>query len=96
MLANVWRGNEEWTVELYEDDVKTKTMERFSDYDRSVREWILYELKYDFDYYKKKSNLYRAIPNSKTSRKKIKITDQFGNVYWEERISTGRQYTSYK
>ncbi len=95
VLANVWRGNEEWTVELYRgrrEDLKPWSASRTTTAPLRRMDPLRAEIRTS-TYYKIRSNSTRH-SQCKTSRKKIQDHDQFGQCLLEERISTGRQYTS--
>lgn len=94
VYCNVWNSTPAWKVELYEDGEFSTVMTRKSDYDYSVNDWLpqIWD-----DGYKPEpvttGEMYHALPKSQTSKKSLKITDQYGQVFDINDITTN--YNSY-
>lgn len=86
VVANVWNYDSKWKVELLENGKKSADMERYTGYDpiskahcadRSVVE-------YEWIYAITNDHMFHATPKVPGSKRQVKVTDRFGNVYIED------------
>jgi len=95
VIANVWNADPEWKVELYENGVKTGDMQQFTDYDKCAYQYFKSLGKAEPDtpdgtttWYRRPDHLYRLKPVDPSSSLTIRMTDRFGNVYTQAKITT--------
>ncbi len=83
VVANVWNYDTAWKVELLENGKKTADMVQFTGYDPiskahcSDREVVLYEWISAIP----NDHMFRATPTIEGSKRQVRVTDRFGNVY---------------
>lgn len=97
VVANIWNADDNWKIELYEDDVKVGVMERFIGYDPGVYEFVkTYNQAEGSNWFQKTDHLYRLKAKNSLAKFSVKATDRFGNVFFQdeviEDISTLKQY----
>ncbi len=86
VICNIWNSDNQtyykWKVELYEDGKKTMDMSLRNCQDYSVSDWI--DMYTEFKSINNTHNckIWRAVPVSKTSVKKVRAVDPYGNEYW--------------
>ncbi len=94
VYCNVWNSNPKWTVELYEDGEFSARMSQWNSYDYSINEWL--PLIWDASYKPEPvttDRMYRVKPKSESSKKSLKLTDPYGEIFWIDRVTTS--YNSY-
>ncbi len=83
VVANVWNYDTAWKVELLENGKKTADMEMFKGYDPiskahcSDRNVVVYEWIWPMT----NEHMFHATPKIEGSRRQVRVTDRFGNVY---------------
>lgn len=95
IYANVWNSTPEWRVELWEDGDFSVVMTRKNQYDYSINQWIsntTFADGYNPDPVTI-GEMYSALPKSASSKKSIRITDQYGQIFWIDNTTT--DYNSY-
>lgn len=83
VVANVWNWDSRWTVEMWEDGVKTATMERFTGHDKAAYELCSDKKKVVYEWIAPvpTSHLFKAVPTRADADIEIRVTDRFGNTY---------------
>lgn len=86
VICNIWNSDDQkyykWTVELYEDGKKTANMSLRKCQDYSVYDWLNQYTEFPAINYPHDSRIWRVVPKSKTSVKKVHAVDTYGNEYW--------------
>ncbi len=83
VVANVWNYDGAWKVELLENGEKTADMVQYTGYDPiskahcSDRNIIVY----DWISARPNGHMFHATPTIEGSRRQVRVTDRFGNVY---------------
>lgn len=83
IVANVWNYDSAWKVELLENGEKTADMEMYRGYDPiskahcSNREIVIY----DWISPRPNGHMFHATPTIEGSKRQVRVTDRFGNVY---------------
>lgn len=95
IIANVWNGDDDWKIELYENGTKTGNMERFTDYEKAVFQFFTSLGKTrptpptgTNTWFRRPNHLYKLKPKSNNSNFTIKATDRYGNVYFRNEPTT--------
>jgi len=97
IVANIWNADDDWKVELYEDNIKSGDMIRETNYDNAV--YYFYQMfgiaaqpnrsnNESTSWYKRPNHLFRFAPKSSKSKITIKATDRFGNIYTQDQFTT--------
>lgn len=86
VVANVWNWDSEWSVELYEDGVKTADMTRFEGHDRAAYELCSDKEKVVYAWISPvpTSHLFCAEPQNPNAKLEVRATDRFGRTYTAE------------
>lgn len=83
VIANVWNYDSKWTVELLENGKKTADMVQYTGYDPiskahcSDRSIVVYEWVWPIT----NRHMFHATPTIPGSKRQVRATDRFGNVY---------------
>lgn len=88
IIANIWNWNYEWIVEVFEDNLSGKVMNKYTDYDPFAYDYMFGPSKPERHPAaaepSKTDHLFYYTPSSELwSSIKVKATDSFGNVYEE-------------
>jgi hypothetical protein len=91
VVANVWNADPTWKIELYENGVNNGVnkgpMEQFTDYDPGIFQLLKSQnTPESSNLYKKTEHLYRLKTSNMTNQFSIKITDRFGNIYYQSNV----------
>ncbi|WP_295937098.1 calcineurin-like phosphoesterase C-terminal domain-containing protein [uncultured Alistipes sp.] len=105
IIANIWNADKDWTIEVYENGVKSGEMTRFehtgAEKDKSWDAWALgYHIgvvgKNEMvdgkptDYYQRNvRHLYYYTLKSASASVEIRATDRFGKTYTQTQFTTG-------
>lgn len=83
VVANVWNWDSEWSVELYEDGVKTADMTHFEGYDRAAYELCSDKLKVVYSWIAPITtpHLFWAEPKNPEAVLEVRATDRFGRTF---------------
>ncbi len=83
VVANVWNWDSKWSVEMWENGVKTATMERFTGYDKAAYELCSDKEKVVYDWIGpvQTPHLFKAVPTNVDADIEIRVIDRFGNQY---------------
>ena len=86
VVANVWNWDSTWSVELYEDGVKTADMTQFEGYDRAAYELCSDKEKVVYAWIAPiaTSHLFCAEPKNLDAKMEVRATDRFGRTYVAE------------
>lgn len=86
VVANVWNWDSAWSVELYEDGVKTADMTQFEGYDRAAYELCSDKEKVVYSWIAPvpTSHLFCAEPQNPNAKLEVRATDRFGRTYTAE------------
>lgn len=86
VVANVWNWDSSWSVELYEDGVKTADMTQFTGYDRAAYELCSDKEKVVYAWISPvaTSHLFAAEPQNPEAKLEVRVTDRFGRTYTAE------------
>lgn len=86
VVANVWNWDSAWSVELYEDGVKTADMTRFEGHDRAAYELCSDKEKVVYAWISPvpTSHLFCAEPQNPNAKLEVRATDRFGRTYTAE------------
>ena len=86
VVANVWNWDSEWSVELYEDGVKTATMTQFEGHDRAAYELCSDKEKVVYAWIAPvpTTHLFCAEPKNPNAKMEVRATDRFGRTYTAE------------
>ena len=86
VVANVWNWDSEWSVELYEDGVKTADMTQFEGYDRAAYELCSDKEKVVYAWIAPiaTSHLFCAEPKNPDAKMEVRATDRFGRTFVAE------------
>ncbi|MBQ8272557.1 MAG: calcineurin-like phosphoesterase C-terminal domain-containing protein [Tidjanibacter sp.] len=86
VVANVWNWDSAWSVELYEDGVKTADMTRFEGHDRAAYELCSDKEKVVYSWISPvpTSHLFCAEPQNPNAKLEVRATDRFGRTYTAE------------
>ena len=86
IIVNVWNWDKNWKVEWFENEKNMGEMTRFEGIDPKVAEMCSNKEKLEFNWISpiKTDHMFRATPQNKNSKIKIKATDSFGNTYMAE------------
>ena len=82
-MANVWNADDTWTIEVYENGVKTGEMERYKDLDAWGAGYHVGVLSANPDSHGKTTydHFYRYTLKDAKAAVEIRATDCFGKVY---------------
>jgi hypothetical protein len=90
VIANVWNADDNWKVELVENDINQGQMERYTDYAPEVFSYNKsLKIAENTEWYMKTHNLYRLKPKNPNAEFSINATDKFGNIYIQNATITG-------
>lgn len=83
VVANVWNYDSRWRVELLENGSVTAQMSQFTGYDPISKAHCLDKSVVLYDWISPVPNghMFRAKPSIPGSRREVRVTDRFGNVY---------------
>ncbi len=83
VVANVWNWDSKWSVELYEDGVKTADMTQFEGYDRAAYELCSDKEKVVYAWITPvaTTHLFSAEPKNPNAHIEVRATDRFGRTY---------------
>ncbi len=86
IVANVWNWDSAWKVEWSENGVIQGAMNRFTGSDPEAAAFCSDKkrVKYDWISVFSTDHLFRATPHDNNARIEVKVTDRFGNVYWQK------------
>lgn len=86
VVANVWNWDSKWSVELYEDGVKTADMTHFEGYDRAAYELCADKEKVVYAWISPivTPHLFCAEPQNPNAKLEVRATDRFGRTYVAE------------
>lgn len=86
VVANVWNWDSQWSVELYEDGVKTADMTQFEGYDRAAYELCSDKEKVVYAWISPvaTTHLFAAEPKNPEAKLEVRATDRFGRVFVAE------------
>ena len=93
IVANIWNSDENWTVDVYENGIKTGQMSRFAadDYDVwacGYHAGVLGRTSYT----KQTEHLYYyTLKDANAATVEIRATDKFKNVYTQDTFTTNSQ-----
>ena len=82
VIANVWNYDSKWKVELLENGKKTADMENYTGYDPISKEHCSDRtLVHEWVWPTTNGHMFHARPTIEGSRRQVRATDRFGNVY---------------
>lgn len=83
VVANVWNWDSKWSVELYEDGVKTADMTQFEGYDRAAYELCSDKEKVVYSWISPiaTTHLFLAEPKNPDAKLEVRATDRFGRTF---------------
>jgi hypothetical protein len=83
VVANVWNWDSKWSVELYEDGVKTADMTQFEGYDRAAYELCSDKEKVVYSWISPiaTTHLFSAEPKNPDAKLEVRATDRFGRTF---------------
>ncbi len=88
IVANIWNSDEKnWTVEVFENGVKTGEMIRFRDFDAWASGYLAGILGRE-TYPKRTDHLYYYTLKDANAAVEIRATDPFGNIYTQDTFTT--------
>lgn len=99
LWANIWNWDDKWTVDVYEDGVKTGSMTRHYDSKKSHDAWaVAYHIGIvgrgsNYDATNVKHLLHYELRNPDCKNVEIRAKDRFGNEYVQSTVTDGsRKY----
>lgn len=81
IIANIWNWDEKWTVDVYENDVKTGAMTRFTGKDAWTGAYHVGVLGNSSSYNKDANSLFYYTLKDSNAKVKVVATDRFGKKY---------------
>ncbi|MGN1244994.1 MAG: calcineurin-like phosphoesterase C-terminal domain-containing protein [Muribaculaceae bacterium] len=86
VVANVWNYDSRWRVELLENGKVTAQMTQFTGYDPISKAHCLDKSVVLYDWISPHPNghMFRAKPSIAGSKREVRVTDRFGNIYISE------------
>lgn len=86
VVANVWNYDSRWRVELLENGTVTAQMTQFTGYDPISKAHCLDKSVVLYDWISPVPNghMFRAKPTIAGSKREVRVTDRFGNIYISE------------